>query len=441
MGVVINEVMSNGPTGAPDAIELFNAASGPVDMGGWFLSDSPNNLLKYQIPSGTIIPANSYLVIDERSFNPTPRNPQDSHFALSSTGDSVWLVVADESRHVSRIVDAVEFGASRAGESFARLPNTTGRLFPSDSPSLGRTNPSARRAEVVISEVHFNPGIPSSEAMDMLETLSSADLEYIEVLNASDAAVPLSELRIRGGVDADFTTSYQLQPAQPVVIVSFDPGAPQNARMLAAFRAHFKINADVPIVGKFDGRLGNNYDRITIERDGGSGAFVIVDEVVYDTAPPWPVSLETVKSMRRRSASSYGNAATSWLAENPTPGNVAFIDSLIGDLNKDAVVNAADIDLFCRNIDSGDLAFDLNQDGDVSIADHDFLVRNILGRNYGDANLDGVFNSSDLVSIFQSGGYEDGVENNSGWASGDWNCDGDFTTRDLVAAFQSGRYE
>ncbi|MCA9217191.1 MAG: hypothetical protein KDB27_29180 [Planctomycetales bacterium] len=59
----------------------------------------------------------------------------------------------------------------------------------------------------------------------------------------------------------------------------------------------------------------------------------------------------------------------------------------------------------------------------------------------GDANLDGVFDSQDLVTIFQANEYRDDIPDNSTWSEGDWTCDGDFDTDDLVAAFQAGRYE
>jgi hypothetical protein len=68
------------------------------------------------------------------------------------------------------------------------------------------------------------------------------------------------------------------------------------------------------------------------------------------------------------------------------------------------------------------------------------MVTGILRTSYGDSNLDRLFNSSDLVKVFQAGKYEDGVAGNAGWAEGDWNGDGDFTTADLVLAFQSGGY-
>ena len=61
-------------------------------------------------------------------------------------------------------------------------------------------------------------------------------------------------------------------------------------------------------------------------------------------------------------------------------------------------------------------------------------------RPIGDSNDDGVFDSSDLVSVFQTGEYEDGIDGNSTFDEGDWNGDGVFDSSDLVAAFQSGTY-
>lgn len=59
----------------------------------------------------------------------------------------------------------------------------------------------------------------------------------------------------------------------------------------------------------------------------------------------------------------------------------------------------------------------------------------------GDANRDGLFNSSDLVAVFVAGEYEDALAINSTWETGDWTADGEFNTRDLVVAFQAGTYE
>jgi hypothetical protein len=64
-----------------------------------------------------------------------------------------------------------------------------------------------------------------------------------------------------------------------------------------------------------------------------------------------------------------------------------------------------------------------------------------MNTTYGDANLDGLFNSSDLVQILAAGEYVDEIFGNSGWADGDFGGDGEFDTDDLVLALQTGAYE
>ena len=57
----------------------------------------------------------------------------------------------------------------------------------------------------------------------------------------------------------------------------------------------------------------------------------------------------------------------------------------------------------------------------------------------GDGNLDGQFNTSDLVGFFQGGKFEAGTP--ASFAQGDQNADGVFNTSDLVSMFQSGGFE
>ena len=119
-----------------------------------------------------------------------------------------------------------------------------------------------------------------------------------------------------------------------------------------------------------------------------------------------------------------------------------FVVNVPGDFDGNATVDAIDLDLICAAIQSGntDIKYDLDADLTIGWEDHRYLVEQVLHTSVGDANLDGQFNSTDLVSIFQAGKYEDAIAQNSVWATGDWNCDGEFTTSDLVAAFQAGTY-
>jgi hypothetical protein len=111
-----------------------------------------------------------------------------------------------------------------------------------------------------------------------------------------------------------------------------------------------------------------------------------------------------------------------------------------GDINQDGRLTAADVDLLCERLDANDPAYDLNQDRLLNSDDVNHLIERLWLTTPGDANLDGLFNSADLVLVFQAGEYEDNRRGNSSWSEGDWNCDGEFTTADLVLAFQRGRY-
>jgi hypothetical protein len=59
---------------------------------------------------------------------------------------------------------------------------------------------------------------------------------------------------------------------------------------------------------------------------------------------------------------------------------------------------------------------------------------------FGDVNGDGRFDSSDLIQVYQAGEYEDAIFGNSTFEEGDWNDDGEFDSSDLVLAFKDGYY-
>jgi hypothetical protein len=113
---------------------------------------------------------------------------------------------------------------------------------------------------------------------------------------------------------------------------------------------------------------------------------------------------------------------------------------LPGDFDGNGQIDAADIDALCAGIDTPAPRFDLNADGRVDKDDLDHMIHQILGTSYGDADLNGRFDSSDLVSVFAWGQYEDETDGNSGWLQGDWNCDGDFDSSDLVEALADGGF-
>ncbi len=81
---------------------------------------------------------------------------------------------------------------------------------------------------------------------------------------------------------------------------------------------------------------------------------------------------------------------------------------LVGDYNENGQLDAADLDLQAVAITEGDHppAFDLNNDQLVTFDDRLVWVDDLKQTWIGDANLDGEFNSGDMVQVFVAGKYE-----------------------------------
>jgi hypothetical protein len=100
---------------------------------------------------------------------------------------------------------------------------------------------------------------------------SGSDEEWFELYNRGDAAMDLGGWGVRGGIHFDFAQGTQLQPGEFLVI----------ARDSAALAAKYP---DIPIVGNFTGRLGNDGDVIRLTDAFGNPA----DEVRYYAGGNWP---------------------------------------------------------------------------------------------------------------------------------------------------------
>ena len=131
---------------------------------------------------------------------------------------------------------------------------------------------------------------------------------------------------------------------------------------------------------------------------------------------------------------------------NPKVAGLTKVMSPEGDLDADDALDAADVDMLANKIGGRrnlwwlpDAAFDMNSDSVVSVEDHRVWVKDLAHTWYGDADLDGEFNSSDFVQVFQAGTYE--TTESASWSEGDWNGDGIFDSNDFVIAFQDGGYE
>ena len=102
--LVINEIMSDNETvlrdyqeDYPDWIELYNAGASAVNLGGFYLSDNPNNIQKWQIPVGTNIAAGAHLVFLADGDDTFADGYNHTSFKLTQTKGTEHIVFTDPS--------------------------------------------------------------------------------------------------------------------------------------------------------------------------------------------------------------------------------------------------------------------------------------------------------------------------------------------------------
>jgi Lamin Tail Domain len=142
--VTLNEMTSTpvtaGPyTGAPDAIELYNAGTGSAELAGWRISDDPGFATDstYTFPAGTTLAAGEFMVLVGIGIN----DMGDYPFGISD--DSEETITLDDGTGTP--IDAVTLDGFDARISWCRIPDGSGAWTWCDQ-SFAATNVEATTA-------------------------------------------------------------------------------------------------------------------------------------------------------------------------------------------------------------------------------------------------------------------------------------------------------
>ena len=321
--IVINEVLAHSHANAPDWIELHNTTDSDINIGGWFLSDSNNDIAsmkKYEITLNTIIKHNDYIVFyQDQHFSNTSDLGCHIPFALSEGGETVYLYSGNEGDITGYSVEE-SFGASATNVAFGRYYKASSDSWnfvamesntPNEDNSLPKVGP------IVISEIMYNPPEGGSYDHD--------DYEFIELTNITGRTVNLWEYdtvsgekvgwAMTNGIDYIFDTDVSIPAGGRIVLV----------KDLDAFD---QIYPSVPasiIHGPYDGKLDNGGEKVDLSLPGdeelGERYYIRVERVYYDDKAPWPTSPDgDGMSLQRLDSGTYANDFINWQAGAPSPG-------------------------------------------------------------------------------------------------------------------------
>ena len=455
--VWINEVLAHTDPPLEDAIELYNPTPEPIDLGGWFLSNNPDQLKKYAVPNGTSIPAYGYVVFYEYQFKGT------INFTLNAAhGDSVILSGGDAQGSLTGLRTQVAFGATANGVSLGRYTTSQGVDFTAlshptfgfDDPLIvqqfrlgqGESNAYPLVSPIVINEIMYHP--PDTGGTNSLDNVVG---EYIELINNTTRAVPLFDplatsntWRIQGEVQFTFPPDQVVPALGSLLLVSFDPVADPPA--LAEFRRQYPdLPNTVTLFGPHTGKLSNAGGVLELYQpdppqapphpDAGFVPYIRVDQVMFADGPPWPGAADGQgSSLQRHSPNAYGNDPVNWFAGVPTPGRGNSAQPL--DTDQDGMPDAWEIQFGLNPNDPADAAEDPDHDGLTNLQEYR------AGTSPRDAasalRIESVVRSGNgLVLRFQAiAGRSYSIWYRSGGAAGEW-----LKLQDLAAQPTTGMIE
>ena len=329
--VVINELLAHSHAGNPDWIELHNTTNNPINIGGYFLSDSGSFLKKYKIALGTTIPKNGYLVFYEDTDFHNPSDPGCLvEFALSENGETVYLTSA-EGEVLTGYREMEDFGASPTDISFGRYHKlSTGNynfvLMSAKTPNGDNAYPKV--GPIVINEIMYHPDWPEGGLY------SNDEYEYVELRNITGSSVTLYDYDV--DLPWQFTNGieYIFSAVSPVTVPA--GGYIVAVRNKTAFSWRYPGVPSNKIYGPYSGHLDNAGESLELSQPGdedelGTRYYIRVDRVNYsDGSHPencpgevdlWPIEPDGYgMSLGRLFGQYYGNDPNNWSAISPSPG-------------------------------------------------------------------------------------------------------------------------
>ena len=282
--IVIGEIRA----GAAGFVELHNPTPAPVDVSGWFVSDTVAVPAKTIIANGTMIPSGGAVAFSTLAF------------PLNESGGNVFLFATTPGGYTG-YSHGWSYGPTDGGMALGRVIDSVDEehLVPLTAPTPGDAAAIPQVGPIVINEIWYHPPV--------------GYFEMLELRNMSASPVSIDGWRIDGfGITFPAGTSI---PENGLLLAVADDAA--------AFRTRHSVPVAVPIVGSATGSLDDGGETVSLQRPSTAtvGAFVSLEAVRYNDKAPWPLTADgRGPSLQRISSTVLALEPTNWQGQGLTPG-------------------------------------------------------------------------------------------------------------------------
>ncbi len=235
--LVFNEIAAGGTSSGP-AIELINAGSEAIDLGGFKIVRLNASGMETRTLATQSLAAGAIVAFDTGTL--FPLTDGDKLVLSSATGETL---------------DGVEVKTTARGH----FPDGGGEWFHLGATTFSAPNVVPLHGEIVINEIMYHPPAPPLSP-------AATSGQWLELFNRSANAVDLSGWQLDGGVRFGFPAGTTLA-AGGYLVVAATPAAMNG----------------VPALGPWSGSLSHNSERILLKDEQGNPA----DEVTYFGGGHW----------------------------------------------------------------------------------------------------------------------------------------------------------
>lgn len=284
-------------------IEITNRSPDFIDLTGWQLSGG----VTFTFPAGSVISPPGNARFDGRLIIAKSATGWRSRPSSPKSGEGRLVLMAYDGQLSSK------------GDS-VQLRNPSGTIV--DTLTVPPA-PSDPQRFLRVTELHYRPLpiSPDESAADPFAT--SADFEFIELINTSTAPLDISGASFSNGITWTFPQNTTLAPAQRIVV----------ARRPSALALRSPNIPAASVFGPFSGSLDNAGERITLRDAAGEQIL----SFVYDNNAPWPAESDgTGPSLVLIAPSLDPDLPESWRPSTSIHGNPTTSDSIPFTGNPDA---------------------------------------------------------------------------------------------------------